>query len=327
MSPLGFTLIELLVVIAIVAILAGLLLPALAAAREKSRRSTCVGGLRQIGAGLDMYCGEYGGYFPAWHGYGSVAEDVRYFDRLGKSRVPDVASNSKPGIHDMRALGASKKESNGPYKWFLGDLARCPLGMGLAMVTGAVPEGTVFRCPSAGSSGREAVWKRIGGSDRHALLYGYDLAANKQQQHIRGSYNYRNAAIDLKDDAPADLPFTKPSVTAAPNCPPFKTQKILGGRALVCDSFDREFVAGAEAGNPNPGRGMTTHVDGYNVLYGDWHAKWYGDPSKRIIWRWPEYRAAGAGDPDACLDWIDRSNLGSHEIWHLFDVDARLDLP
>jgi len=95
--PRGFTLIELLVVMAIIAVLMGLLIPSLAAAREASRRVQCLSGLRGIGVAMLNYAALHGGDLPTKRALGNY----------GFRRAPGTRDPSDPrSLKETYGLGA-----------------------------------------------------------------------------------------------------------------------------------------------------------------------------------------------------------------------------
>ena len=87
----AFTLIELLVVIAIIAILAAILMPALAKAREEARKACCKGNEHDLGIAYALYRNEHGGAFPT--GSDGATYDVENTENLG-ALYPDYADST-----------------------------------------------------------------------------------------------------------------------------------------------------------------------------------------------------------------------------------------
>ena len=93
----AFTLIELLVVVAIIAILAGILLPAIASAKHKANQAASIGNLRQLGTAINLYLDDSNNTYPSY--CDDSASNSYWFNKLnpyvGSGKIWNDPSNSK----------------------------------------------------------------------------------------------------------------------------------------------------------------------------------------------------------------------------------------
>lgn len=133
----GFTLIELLVVIAIIALLAAILFPVFARARENARKNSCLNNLKQIGVGIAQYTQDFDERYPmseAATGSGDTGTIATIWDPIyWPFRVFPYIKNRQVFIcPSTRPTGTANTDNSTSY-WIVGGLIRKPAGNPVAI--------------------------------------------------------------------------------------------------------------------------------------------------------------------------------------------------